>query len=366
MFLFFRENRIAMLIIATLLVALAYVSNTEAMSDSMFLFQAETGEAQTINARVVEHKKVIPLGDLVGLKLYTQGVLVVGTNEIQGEDHNIYKPYEEAGIEQGDSILKINNQEVGSTAELIACVSKSHGNAVKVTYLQDGNEKESTMTPVKTEENTYKLGLWVRDAAAGVGTLSFYDPDTTSVVALGHGIQDVDTGEMVDISAGEFVTATIVNIEKGKKNQPGRIEGTIENSTDVGEIYSNTKFGVCGHIRSNPYVSLNKADAIEVATRDEVKTGDANIVCTLENGKKETYDVRIHKVFRHNKENNKSMIIKVTDTRLLEKTGGIIQGMSGAPIIQNGKLIGALTHVLVADATTGYGVFADMMLNEIE
>ncbi len=320
---------------------------------------------KTITANVIPNRKVIPLGNLAGLKLYTQGVLVVGISSIEGEDNKIYKPYEEAGIEQGDSIIKINNEVIDSTEELLNCVSKCKGKKVEITYLKDGKEINSSITPVKTSSNTYKLGLWVRDAAAGVGTLSFYDEETNSVASLGHGIQDVDIGEMVDISSGEFVTTEVVNIKKGEKDNPGRIEGSIDNSLEIGEIYSNTKFGVYGYIKNKNILNIDTSKAVDVALRKEIKESDASIICTLDNGKEEEYSVKIQKVFLNNNEDNKSMIVKITDKRLLEKTGGIIQGMSGSPIMQNGKLIGALTHVLVSDPTTGYGVFADLMIKEL-
>lgn len=424
MFFYLKENLFSIILILILLVILAYVTNISSIPDSIILFQndefslqtiagvkieeqintvenEETVQAstelgknksvgndtidvskyndniktydvsllgiklKTVTANVVENRKVIPLGNLAGIKLYTQGVLVVGMSQIEGEDNKIYKPYEEAGIEQGDSIIKINDETIDSTEELLECVSKCKGKTVNITYLKDGKEVNSSITPVKTSKNTYKLGLWVRDAAAGVGTLTFYDEATNSIASLGHGIQDVDTGEKVDISSGEFVTTEIINIQKGEKENPGRIEGSIEDSTEIGGIYSNTRFGVYGYITNKEAVKLYESEAIEVGLRNEIEEGDATIVCTLEDGKKEEYKVSIQKIFKNNNENNKSMIVKITDERLLEKTGGIIQGMSGSPIIQNGKLIGALTHVLVSDPTTGYGVFADLMLKEL-
>lgn len=321
---------------------------------------------KTVTANVVPNMKVVPLGDLAGLKLYTKGVLVVGMSEIEGEDKKIYKPYEEAGIEQGDSIIKINDEEIDSTEELLECVSKTKGKTLSITYLKDGNEIEKTITPVKTSKNTYKLGLWVRDAGAGVGTLSFYEETTNKVASLGHGIQDVDTGKILEISSGEFVTTQIIDLQKGEENNPGRIEGSIDDSINIGTIYSNTKFGVYGHLSDKEKLNIDTSKAINVALRNEIQEGDATILCTLEDGKKEEYKVKIQKIFKNNNENNKSMIIKITDERLLEKTGGIIQGMSGSPIIQNEKLVGALTHVLVSDPTTGYGVFADLMISNLK
>ncbi len=403
---FIRKNYKQFILIFILLLTLAYVTNIVFIPNSLILFEnedlkikpiwgmklEETVEVgvniskntinnlqtksynlslfginlKTIQTNIYPKTKVIPVGSLVGLKLYTEGVLVVGMSEIKGEDNRIYKPYEEAGIEQGDSIIEINNEEVNSTAELISCVSKCRGKAIDVTYIKDGNVLETQITPVKTSENTYKLGLWVRDAEAGIGTVTFYDKGSNSFAALGHGIQDIDTEELVEISSGEFVTAKILDIEKGQKESPGRIEGTIEDGKKIGEIYSNTDFGVYGTTSNTKALEVSNMQEIEVASRSEIKVGKASIICTLEDGKREEYEVEIQKIYINNNENNKSMVVKVTDDKLLEKTGGIIQGMSGSPVIQNGKLIGALTHVLVSDPTKGYALFADIMVSQLK
>ena len=270
-------------------------------------------------------------------------------NEIKGEDDKIYKPFEEAGIEQGDSIIEINNESVNTTEELIACVSKCKGKEIDVTYIKDGEILETQITPVKTSDNTYKIGLWVRDSAAGVGTATFYNTETKSIATLGHGIQDIDTEELVEISNGEFVTADILNIQKGQKDNPGKIEGTIDDGKTIGNINSNTEFGVYGNTTSKNKLNTDISKEVEVASRKEIKTGKASILCTVDNNQTKEYEVEIEKIYINNNENNKSMVVKITDEELIEKTGGIIQGMSGAPILQNGKLIGALTHVLVSN-----------------
>lgn len=182
---------------------------------------------------------------------------------------------------------------------------------------------------------------------------------------LGHGILDVDTSELIKIANGELVTTNILDIQKGERGTPGEIRGTIESGYTIGNISKNTAFGVYGNLNTPSYLSISVNDAIEVSSREEIKTGKAEIICELENGKREHYAIEIQRVFTGNNEDNKSMLLKVTDERLLEKTGGIIQGMSGAPIIQNGKFIGAITHVLVNDPTMGYGVFADIMLKQM-
>ena len=306
---------------------------------------------KTITANIIPETRVVPLGNLIGLKLYTKGVLVVGTSQIKGEDNKTYKPYEQAGITQGDSIIQINGQTVETTQELISCVSKCNGKEIQIEYLRDGQTKQTTLNPVKTEENTYKIGLWVRDAVAGVGTATFYNTSTNTVSSLGHGIQDIDTEELVKISEGEFTNAEILEIERGAKEHPGKIEGTIEEKETIGKIYSNTEFGVYGEITNKSVLNIDTIQEVEVASRNEIELGKATVICTLENEERKEYEIEIQKIYINNNENNKSMLVKVTDEKLLEKTGGIIQGMSGSPIIQNGKLIGALTHVLLSDPT---------------
>lgn len=313
-----------------------------------------------LTVNVIPKTSVIPLGKAIGLKMYTEGVLVVGMSEIEGQ-----KPYEHSGIETGDKIVKVNNQEVTNTNELISCVNSSKGEEVEIVYISDNEEKTASIEPVKTANNEYKLGLWVRDAAAGVGTLTFYEPATGDFGALGHGINDVDTYELIDIANGELVTTNIVDIVKGQDGVPGEIRGSIDNGITIGNISKNTSFGVYGNIENENIANLNKMQEMEVANRSEIKTGKAEIMCELENGKIETYEIEIQKIFIENNEDNKSMLIKITDDKLIEKTGGIIQGMSGAPIIQNGKFVGAVTHVLVNDSKMGYGIFGDLMIKQM-
>ena len=409
MFLFFKENIFKIILVLILLIILAYVVNIDAIPESIILFENEDFSIdliagikleetisvganigtqvstlsqsnnkkqynlsllginlKTITANIIENTKVIPLGNLIGLKLYTDGVLVVGMSEIKGEDNKTYKPYEDAGIEQGDSIIEINNMEVNTTEKLIECVSKCKGEAIDVTYVKDGNILETQIMPVKTSDNMYKIGLWVRDSEAGIGTATFYERTTNSFAALGHGIQDIDTKELVDISSGEFVTSEILNIDKGKVGNPGKIEGTIEDSTKIGEIYSNTDFGIYGDSINTSKLNILGINEVKVASRNQIEIGKATVICTLEDGKREEYEIEIQKVYINNNENNKSMVVKITDEELLEKTGGIIQGMSGSPILQNGKLIGCLTHVFVSDPTKGYALFADTMIKQMK
>ncbi|MBR2786501.1 MAG: SpoIVB peptidase [Clostridia bacterium] len=318
-----------------------------------------------IDVNILPRTMVVPLGNSIGMKLYTDGVLVVGMSEIIGEDNINYKPYENSGIEEGDRIIEVNNVAVKNTAELIKTINKSKGDEIEIVYIRDKDEIRTSILPVKTSNNEYKLGLWVRDAAAGVGTATFYEPSTGMFAALGHGIVDIDTGNIVNIANGELTTSSIVAIKKGEKGNPGEIRGTIESGLKVGEIYKNGNFGICGTITNKENLNLSSLEEMEVALRSEIEEGRAYIMCELENGKVDKYEIEIKKVYTSNNYDNKSMLIKVTDSRLLEKTGGIIQGMSGSPIIQNGRFIGAVTHVLIQDPTQGYGVFADMMIKQM-
>ena len=405
MFLFLKQNLFKIIIIFLLLVVLVYVSNISNIPESIILFENEDfnidiiaglklEEAvpvtsnlgtkvsnnlegkqynlsllglnlKTITTNTIPQTKVIPLGNLIGLKLYTKGVLVVGTSEIKGEDNKTYKPYEEAGIKEGDSIIEINDVQINTTEDLITCVSKCKGENIDVTYIKDGNILQTQIMPIKTTDNTYKIGLWVRDAEAGIGTATFYESSTNSFAVLGHSIQDIDTKEIVEITSGELVTSQVLNICKGSRENPGKIEGTIEDSKNIGQIYSNTDFGIYGKISNKQELDISKIQEVEVGSRMEIKQGKATLICTLEDGIRDEYQIEIQKIYVNNNENNKSMLVKVTDKRLLEKTGGIIQGMSGSPIIQNGKLIGALTHVLVSSPDMGYAVFADLMMKEL-
>lgn len=308
--------------------------------------------------------QVIPVGRLVGVKLYTSGVLVVGKSSIESQDGNIYKPCENVQIEEGDSIIAIDGIMINNTNELINAVNSKQGQEIEITYNKKNEEYKCQVTPVKDKENNYKIGLWVRDSAAGVGTVTFYDPNTESFAGLGHAITDIDTGEIIQTSSGEIDNVNIVSIVKGKKEEPGKLQGTITQTTTIGNIYKNTQFGIYGVIKNQNELNINYSNKMNVADRQEIILGEAKILCQLDDEVQE-YNIEIQKIYLSNNYDNKSMLIKVTDEKLLEKTGGIIQGMSGSPIIQQGKFVGAVTHVFVNDPSIGYAVFADKMIQEL-
>ncbi len=398
------------LLVLILLVILVYVTNISSIPNSLILMEGEelnlrtmlglsisNNDRKTIEAVNSENKKltnkigkmdfsinlagisvkdftvnvipntvVIPSGEAIGLRLFTSGVLVVGMSEIKGEDNNNHMPYKDSGIKEGDMITKVDNEVITCTADLTNKINNSNGNEVTLTYVRNGNNYNTNIVPTKINEDEYKLGLWVRDAASGVGTITFYEPTTGAFAALGHGILDVDTEELIDIARGDIVTSKIISIVKGEKGKPGELQGSIENGKIIGEVYKNTNFGIYGKLNNIQDLKKNTKNEMEVMSRDEVKEGKASILCTLENGKQEEYEIEIEKVYTASNRANKNMIIKVTDKRLLEKTGGIIQGMSGSPILQDGKFVGAVTHVMVNNPEKGYGIFADTMLKQMK
>ena len=308
--------------------------------------------------------QVIPVGEIVGIKLYTSGVLVVGTSAIEGDDGRIYKPFENTEIKEGDSILAINGNVINNTNELINSINMSNGEIIEITYKSKENEEKCKIKPVMDKYKKYKIGLWVRDSAAGVGTVTFYNEMTQSFAALGHAITDIDTGDIIQTSSGEIDNVNIVSIVKGVEEEPGKIQGSIRNNTTIGNIYKNTQYGIYGIIKNLSNLHLDYSRKMNVATRQEIALGEAIILSNVEGEFKE-YKIEIQKTFLNNNYDNKSMLIKITDQRLLNKTGGIIQGMSGSPIIQNGKLCGAVTHVFVNNPQIGYAVFADKMIQEL-
>lgn len=277
-------------------------------------------DIKDLEINTIPETTVIPLGNLVGLKLYTNGVLVVGKSEINGQ-----KPYENTGIEEGDIIVEINQKEITCTSELIETVNSSNGEDLKIKYVRDGVEYTANMEAIKAEDNKYKLGLWVRDGAAGIGTITYYEPSNKNFAALGHGIIDIDTEKLIKISNGEVVTTRISSIVKGKEGVPGEIRGSIVNSKIIGTVGQNTEFGIYGKIANTAQFNTSDLKELQVAKRDEIKQGKAKILLAIEGGERKEYDIEITKIYKNNNSNNKSMLIKVTDEELLDLTGGIIQ-----------------------------------------
>lgn len=321
---------------------------------------------KTVNVTRIEDIEVVPVGKIIGLKLYTDGVLVVGKSEIEDTENNMIKPYENTGITEGDTIVSINNEKVESIETLKRIVNNSKGRNLDITLLRNGTTFTSSIKPIESKNNEYKLGLWVKDAATGVGTMTFYEPSSKSFAVLGHGITDSDTDTLINIDYGELVTSKVISIQKGKTESPGEIKGTILNQQKIGTVNKNTQFGIYGDLENLTSLNIDTNNSMKVASRDEIVLGEAKILCSLDSSNKaEEYSIEIEKIYYDNDYNNKSMLIRITDEKLIEKTGGIIRGLSGAPIIQNGKFIGAITNVLVSNPEVGYGIFADLMIKEL-
>lgn len=307
--------------------------------------------------KVVNRRYVTLGGTPFGLRIFTNGVLVTAVGSVPTKDGTAY-PAKKAGIKQGDIILKINGATVTSNQEITQLVENCGGKELTVELTRDGKNKTVSLLPAKqSADGRYKIGLWVRDSTAGVGTITFVDNDTGVFAGLGHAICDNDTGDIMPLRTGDILGATIRGCVKGTSGTPGELCGVFSTGV-LGELYINSSQGVYGILNETE----NRTDKIPVALSDEVTTGKAQVVSTIDGTQPQYFDIEITKIHRVDDE-EKNMVIKVTDEELLEKTGGIVQGMSGSPIIQNGMLVGAVTHVFVNDPQQGYAIFADTMLD---
>ncbi len=315
----------------------------------------------TVNVEVVDELHVSVLGTPFGMKLYTDGVLVIDITTVETVSGSI-SPGEDAGVKKGDYILSADGKQVLTNEELSAAVAASGGNRIKLVIKRGGTQKTVYVTPALSKEtNSYRIGLWVRDSSAGIGTLTFYSPATGIVCGLGHGVCDEDTGNLLELKNGEIVSAEIVSVEKGSSGSPGQLKGRFTYGT-IGKIDCNSEKGVYSVLKGK----LGFSRLTETALKQEVRDGDAQILCTVDGREPQLYSCRIKKRSSAYLSATQNMTVTVTDPELLNITGGIVQGMSGSPILQNGKLIGAVTHVLIDDPTTGYAIFAENMLKEAE
>lgn len=320
-----------------------------------------------IEVSVLPTRKVVVGGDTVGIRLYSKGVLVIGESPVQGMDGIYYEPYKNSSIKKGAKILKINNEKVETILELVEAVANIEDNRKAIIqYEQDGQIHEEEMNPITCfDDGRKKLGLWVRDGAMGVGTLTFYDKQTGKIGALGHGISDMDLKELIDVDEGFLNLANIISVKKGLKNEPGEIRGMLNERVEIGKITLNNECGIYGEYDKECDL-LNNRKEVFVASKNEIETGPATIYCSIDgDGMPKEYNINVVKKSDLIGIKSKGMIIEVTDEELLQKTGGIIQGMSGSPILQNGKFIGAVTHVYVNDPTRGYAIFAESMLEQL-
>ena len=326
------------------------------------------GEEQTLNlgvkevsVQVVEKKRVIPGGVPIGIYLETEGVYVVGTSEVEASDGLNYEPAYQK-VQTGDYILAVNGRRIHDKDELIYCVQANQSDIMILKLLRNSEVIQVRLNAVQTGEDDYKLGIWVKDDIQGIGTLTYITEDM-KFGALGHGITDTDTGELLETSGGSLYDTNILEIVKGERGTPGELSGMITYSDRHvrGSIMKNTSAGIFGMADQRLRSEL-KEELVDVAFKQEIRTGNAYIRSSI-SGEVKDYAIQIQEIRLNVDDVNKGMIFQVTDPELLQMTGGVIQGMSGSPILQNGKLIGAVTHVFVNDPTKGYGIFAETMIS---
>lgn len=324
---------------------------------------SEKQRKQEVSVESLSDDLLIPGGMPVGIYMEMNGVMVLGTDKIKSVDGLSYEPADRL-VRAGDYIIGIGEKEIRNKKQLLQEVSGIRSKEVVLKIRRGGEVIRVKIKPVKCKGKEYKLGIWIRDNTQGLGTITFLTKNS-KYGALGHGIHDVDTGVLLDISKGTLYETSIRDIKKGMDGDPGGMEGIIVyNSYNVlGTIEKNTDAGIYG--------TLERIDAVfeeqipmKIAKKEEIEKGGAKIRCSVDGEVKE-YDIRITKIDLHEKEINKGIVLEVTDQELLEKTGGIVQGMSGSPIIQNNKIIGAVTHVFVQDAAKGYGIFIENMLQNV-
>lgn len=300
--------------------------------------------------------RVIPLGTAFGIKLFTDGVIVASLSEVYTEN-GLCCPAADCGIKPGDYLLEADGSPITGNASIAHLIGGSQGKEVLLKVRRGERVFETRVTPV-FGEGSFKTGMWVRDSAAGIGTLTFYDPASGRFAGLGHGICDMDAGGVMSLKSGEPADITLCGIDKGKENAPGQLRGYFSSDEAMGSLLVNNETGVYGTLDQPPAGSL-----LEVMPRDQVTCGPVEILASVDQNGPRRYAAEIQRISAKNQP-TRNLVLKITDRRLLELTGGIVQGMSGAPILQNGKLCGAVTHVFTDDPTMGYGIFAQTMVEQ--
>ena len=314
---------------------------------------------KNIKFDVIEEEKVMPSGRAVGLYIQSDGVMVLGTAKVQGKDGMSYEPAKDI-LRPGDTIYQVEKKKVKNIDEVVAAIAASGKKKITLGVRRNGNTIQVKIDAVQGKDGEFRLGIWLREDTEGIGTLSFVTRKN-QFAALGHGVTDIDTGKVIPLEKGTMYPAQIEDIRKGKRGTPGELVGsvTLGENRCIGEIESNTGLGITGKIMNQEY-AYREEEALPIGLKQEVKKGKAWIQCQL-GTKIEKFEISIEEIHINSKD-NKGMVVKITDKRLLKLTGGIVQGMSGAPIIQNGKVIGAITHVFVNNPTGGYGTFIENML----
>jgi len=308
-----------------------------------------------------EPAEVIPGGMTVGIRINTSGVMVLGTDYISDQSGTSHKPTEGV-LYPGDLIISVNGRLMENKEVLREEIGNSKGD-IKLRLKRDGELLEKTIEPIKCQDSRIsRIGAWVRDSTQGIGTITYINPDSMKFGALGHGIMDVDTKKLMSIKSGEVTNADVISVKKGKRGSPGELVGDIMLGEHFGDVKMNNAYGLFGVVNSDAGW-LNKP-RMAIAEKDEVVTGPATMLTNIGSSEVSEYDIIIETINRNSGDDSKGLIIRIVDDRLLDKTNGIVQGMSGSPIIQNGKFVGAVTHVFVQEPTKGYGIFIEHMLKQ--
>ena len=323
---------------------------------ALALLLAVLASVQPVWAAPEEGRRLIPSGQAVGIKLFADGVLVVSVSDLEGARGS---PARDCGLREGDLLVQIDGQEIRSTEQLQGYLQQRRDAPVSLTVQRGDKTWEQETAAVLCDDGVYRLGVWIRDSMAGIGTLTFYDPDTGLYGALGHGITDVDTHVLMPLGDGSIMETTVRAVKKGRRGEPGELKGDFSVQRDVGTVRANTAAGIFGVMSDGGFVP--EGEALPVAGAGEVHTGPATILATVSGGRTESYQVEIVKLSPQQPD-MRNLLLRVTDRRLLETTGGIVQGMSGSPIVQDGYLVGAVTHVFINDPTQGYGILMENML----
>lgn len=306
---------------------------------------------------ITEENTVYLGGDAFGIKFYSKGVVIIDMESYYNGTKYIC-PAKEAGLKINDIILEVNDQKVSTNEEFQSAVNACKEKTISLTVERDGKNIKKNVTPQKNTAGMFLIGAWVRDSCAGIGTVTYYDAQDNYFAALGHGICDTDTSMLMPLGYGEAVNANINGVIKSKAGKAGSLNGYFTDNT-IGNLVKNTQTGIYGTISDNLYEDKTE---ISVAENKEIKTGQAELYTTI-NGESPTYySIEITKISNLNKNSNENFVIKITDEKLIQNCGGIVQGMSGSPIIQNGKLVGAVTHVFLNNPTEGYAITAQNMV----
>ena len=319
---------------------------------------------KSVEVEKIKELEVYPGGMPIGVRVNSEGVLIVGYSDIEINNEKQESPAKTSGLEIGDVILKINGIDMHSSKDLSKAIKQSEKDSIKVDILRHGENMTKIVQLKKENNKDYKIGLWIRDSTAGVGTITFYDAESKKFGALGHPITDSDTNEPFLIKSGDVIESNIISIRKGEKGSPGELKGIfINESCPNGTIEKNTQSGIFGKLENNIFQDI-ATKPLKIGFRDEIVEGKAKIITTIDENGPQEYEIEIEKLLNQTCASSKSMVIRVTDPKLLEKTGGIVQGMSGSPIIQNDKIVGAVTHVLINKPDKGYGIYIEWMLQD--